>query len=501
MAKNSGKSKAKKNAKSNGLVTNSNNNKKKMYPEISTVCDFFCRYLVDSNMFNLEQILNFKTNLRTILTKKYKQYTWDKRHPLKGNACRSILVLKSTFDPVLIVAAYKAGFLKMDEEDVNTKSKEDQQIISHLNTSINNFTNVITITPPPELDDDSSIESSSPNRLSFIDNSPGLTAIKTNTLEKGQSISYEVFKNIFLKKGEFVLWCDPGSVSYSLDDGQIITLYDREKEKMEHKKNSGNKNHKVNSPNNKISSSHSPALSVSPNLSRSESSSTIDKRSPLVLPVAAVSKKDKKKNMNRERKEEYSTNDESQLYSPIYIPTTSPSITKHMISSKVQQQNNSVIDDILNDVVLDDPIVLPPSYTTEIQNLPSVNAKHLSISSIPSIYTNGIFVNSGLNTTRSKFFNSLGRERRTDDNMIFSPELNSNVSMNKRESFLSAIPNGNELINNGMNLNGRKNSFSDNYNKFISSLSQASSATSRIGGNITETHPFIGLLSRSAVIV
>jgi len=85
--------------------------------------------------------------------------------------------------------------------------------------------------------------------------------------------------------------------------------------------------------------------------------------------------------------------------------------------------------------------------------------------------------------------------------MIFSPVLNSNVSINKGESFLSAIPNNNELINNEMTINSRKNSFNDNYNKFISSLSQASSATSRIGGNITETHPFIGLLSRSAVIV
>jgi len=406
MAKNSGKtSKAKKNAKNNGLVTNSSNKKKKMYPEISTVCDFFCRYLVDSNMFNLEQILNFKTNLRTILTKKYKQYTWDKRHPLKGNACRSILVLKSTFDPVLIVAAYKAGFLKINE-DVNTKSKEDQQIISRLNTSINNFTNIITITPPPELDDDSSIESSSPNRLSFIESSPGLTAIRTSTLEKGQTISYEIFKSIFLKKGEFVLWCDPGSVSYSLEDGQIVTLYDREKEKLENKKNSGNKNNKLNSPNNKILSSHSPTLSVSPNLSRSESSSTNGKRSPLILPAAAISKKNKKKSVNRERKEEPSTGDGSHLYNSIYIQKTSPSITKHMISSKVQQQNDSMIDEILNDVVL------PPSYTTEIQNLPSVNTKHLSISSVPSIYSNNILVNSGLKTTRSKFFNSLGRERR-----------------------------------------------------------------------------------------
>jgi len=291
MAKNSGKSKAKKNAKKNGLVTNSNINKRKMYPEISTVCDFFCRYLVNSNLFNLEQILNFKTNLRAILTKKYKQYTWDKRQPLKGNACRSILVLKSTLDPVLIVAGYKAGFLKMDEEDVDLKFNQDQQIISNLNSSINNFTNVITITPPPEYDDDDSIESSSLSRLSFIENSPSLTAIKTNTLEKGQTISYEVFKNIFLKNGELVLWCDPGSVSYSLDDGQIITLYDKEKEKIEHKKNSSNKNRKSVSPKVKESATPSPSLSVSPNLSCSESSSTIGKKSPLVLPAAAVSKK------------------------------------------------------------------------------------------------------------------------------------------------------------------------------------------------------------------
>jgi len=496
MAKNSGKSKAKKNAKSNGLVTNSNNNKKKMYPEISTVCDFFCRYLVDSNMFNLEQILNFKTNLRTILTKKYKQYTWDKRHPLKGNACRSILVLKSTFDPVLIVAAYKAGFLKMDEEDVNTKSKEDQQIISHLNTSINNFTNVITITPPPELDDDSSIESSSPNRLSFIDNSPGLTAIKTNTLEKGQSISYEVFKNIFLKKGEFVLWCDPGSVSYSLDDGQIITLYDREKEKMEHKKNSGNKNHKVNSPNNKISSSHSPALSVSPNLSRSESSSTIDKRSPLVLPVAAVSKKDKKKNKRKERKEAIN-NASSQLNSPSSKSKNSINVNKKINTSKVQQ-NHATVNDILKNVDLDDPIMLPPSYNNENQNLSSMNSKHLSMTSIPTSYSNGILVNSGSTNSKSKFFNSLNREIKNDDNISFSPELNGKKLNNRRESLLSAIPNNNEMVNSVMNAKSRKNSLNNNYNKIISTMAQATSATT----NITEkTHPFIGLLSRSAVIV
>lgn len=91
--------------------------------------------------------------------------------------------------------------------------------------------------------------------------------------------------------------------------------------------------------------------------------------------------------------------------------------------------------------------------------------------------------------------------------MIFSPELTGKKLMNRRESLLSAIPNNNELINNGKNLkaknNSRKNSLNNNYkNKIISTMSQASSATNRLSENITEkTYPFIGLLSRSAVIV
>jgi len=310
MAKNNGNkaSKTKKNAtKNNGLVVSSStNSKKKMYQEISMVCDFFCRYLINSNMFTLEQILNFKTNLRTILTKKYKQYTWDKRNPLKGNACRSILILKSTLDPILVVAGFKSGFLKMNEEDLNLKSEQDNELISNLNTSISNFSNIITITPPPEYDEDSSEES--PKKLSFLENSPSLNAtIKTNTLEKGKTpITYEVFKNIFLSKGELVLWCDPGSVSYSLDDGQIVTLYDKEKEKAEHKKNSSK--NKSPSPSIKSSGKSSPSSSISPYLSKSESSSTISKKSPLLLPEAAISKKDKKKNKKKDGKNSISNN-------------------------------------------------------------------------------------------------------------------------------------------------------------------------------------------------
>lgn len=501
MTKNSGNksSKAKKNAKNNGLVTNSSNNKKKMYPEISTVCDFFCRYLINSNMFNLEQILNFKTNLRTILTKKYKQYTWDKRQPLKGNGSRSILVLKSTLDPVLVVAAYKAGFLKMEEKDVNIKSEQDNQNVSKLNTSINSFSNIITITPPPEYDDES-VESNSPKRLSFLENSPNLTAIRTNTLEKGQAISYEVFKNIFLKNGEFVLWCDPGSVSYSLDDGQIITLYDKEKEKTEHKKNTTNKNHKSNSPNMKGTVNHSPALSVSPNLSHSESSSSTGKKSPLVLPAAAITKKDKKKNKKKEKKNESTNNTNS----PSSKPKVSPHLNKKIAN---KAQNHTTVNDILKNVDLDDPIVLPPSYVSEDQDTSFTDINDISVSNIPPIYANGILISPGSTSPKSKSFNSLDREKKTDNNMIFSPELTGKKLMNRRESLLSAIPNNNELINNGKNLkaknNSRKNSLNNNYkNKIISTMSQASSATNRLSENITEkTYPFIGLLSRSAVIV
>jgi len=204
MAKNSKTSKAKKNAsKNNGLVTSNsnNNNKKKMYPEISMVCDFFCRYLINSNMFTLEQILNFKTNLRDILMKKYKQYTWDKKQPLKGNACRSILVLKSTLDPILIVAGFKAGLLKMDEEDLNLKREHEQKIISNLNTSINNFSNVITITPPPEYEEDTMDESS--KKLNFLENSPSLMAVKSSSPENGKiTIYFELF-NIVLISSSF----------------------------------------------------------------------------------------------------------------------------------------------------------------------------------------------------------------------------------------------------------------------------------------------------------
>jgi len=503
MAKNSTKaSKAKKNVKNNGLVTNSSNNKKKMYPEISTVCDFFCRYLINSNMFNLEQILNFKTNLRAILTKKYKQYTWDKRQPLKGNGSRSILVLKSTLDPVLVVAAYKAGFLKMDETDVNLKSEQNQQNISKLNTSIKNFSNIITITPPPEYYDDESVESASPKRSNIIENSPSLTAVRTNTLEKGQAISYDVFKSIFLKNGEIVLWCDPGSVSYSLDDGQIVSLYDKEKEKNEHKKNA-NKNHKLNSPNIKGSANNqSPSLSVSPNLSHSESSSTAGKKSPLVLPAAAVSKKDKKKNNKKKEKKNESTNNSGNTSSKSKI---SLYLNKKTTGNKTQ--NHTTVNDILKNVVLDDPIVLPPSYDSEDQDTSFDEANTSQISNIPPIYANGVLINPGSTSPRSKFINSLGRDQKVDDNMTFSPELTDNKLMNRRESFLSAIPNNNELINNGKisknkNNSSRKNSLNNNYNKIISTMSQASSTTNRLSENITEkSYPFIGLLSRSAVIV
>ena len=74
----------------------------------------------------------------------------------------------------------------------------------------------------------------------------------------------------------------------------------------------------------------------------------------------------------------------------------------------------------------------------------------------------------------------------------------------RRNSLLSAIPNTNEILNNELNGKSRnRNSFNGNYkNKIITTMNQASSATNRISENFTEkTYPFIGLLSRSAVIV
>ncbi|OUM68169.1 hypothetical protein PIROE2DRAFT_58242 [Piromyces sp. E2] len=478
MAKSS-KSKAKKNAsKNNGLVTcNSNNSKKKMYPEISMVCDFFCRYLINSNLFNLEQILNFKTNLRTILTKKYKQYTWDKKQPLKGNACRSILVLKSTLDPILIEAGYKSGILKINKEDLNLKSKRSKEIISNLNTSINNFTNVTTIAPPSELDEDSIEES--PKRLSVLENSPSLLAIKTNVLEKGKSpINYEAFKSMFLSKGEIVLWCDPGTVSYSLDDGQIVTLYDKEKEKAEHKK--ATKSHKGNSPNIK------KAGSVSPNLT--DSSSVVGKKSPLILPTPAVTKKDKKKNKKKEKKDD--TNNQSPK-SP--KPKASPRIIKVLKT----QGNQSTVNDIMKNVALENQIMLPPSLTSENYSMPN-KTKHLSTSSISSFYPNDIHHSSVIASPQYKIFNSLGRERMVDGNIAYSPEM----IYNRRNSLLSAIPNTNEILNNELN-NKNRNSLNSNYkNKIFSTMNQASSTTNRFSESFTEkTYPFIGLLSRSAVII
>jgi len=473
MAKNNKSSKAKKNAsKNNGLVTcNNNNSKKKMYPEISMVCDFFCRYLINSNLFNLEQILNFKTNLRAILTKKYKQYTWDKKQPLKGNACRSILVLKSTLDPILIEAGYKSGILKINEEDLNLKSEHNQEIISNLNTSINNFSNVVTITSPPELDEDSLDESS--KRLSIIENSPSLMALRTNVLEKGKSpINYDAFKSMFLSKGEIVLWCDPGSVSYSLDDGQIVTLYDKEKEKAEHKKTA--KNHKGSSPNVKKSGGLSPYLS--------DSSSINGKKSPLILPAAALTKKDKKKNKKKDKKEDNSNQ------------STKPKASPRIIKVPKPQTNHTTVNDILKNVALDEQLILPPSIVSENYNM-SKKTRHLSTSSISSLYPSDIHHSTIMASPQYKVFNSLGRERMVDGNIVYSPELINT----RRNSLLSAIPNTNEILNNELNGKSRnRNSFNGNYkNKIITTMNQASSATNRISENFTEkTYPFIGLLSR-----
>ncbi|ORX45216.1 hypothetical protein BCR36DRAFT_585823 [Piromyces finnis] len=429
-----------------------------MYPEISMVCDFFCRYLINSNLFNLEQILNFKTNLRAILTSKYKQYTWDKKQPLKGNACRSILVLKSTLDPILIEAGYKSGILEINEKDLYLKSEHNQEVISNLNISINDFSKVITIIPPPELDEDSFEESS--KKISIIDNSPSLKAIKTNVLEKGKGpVKYEAFKAMFLSKGEIVLWCDPGSVSYSIDDGQIITLYDKNKEKAEHKKTT--KNHKGSSPNVKKTGSVSPYLS--------DSSLTNSKKSPLILPAAAISKKDKKKNKKKEKKEEAKSK-------------TSSSIKK--VSKP--QTNHTTVNDILKNVIFDEQLIV-----NENCNLTN-KTKHLSTSSATSIYSN---VNFNPVNSQYKIFNSMV----VDSKMPYSSDL-----VNKRNSLLAAIPNTSEIINNELNSKSKiKNTLSSNYkNKIISTMNQASSATNRFSGSFTEkTYPFLGLLSRSAVIV
>jgi len=455
MAKNNGKaSKAKKNAtKNNGLVVSSStNNKKKMYQEISMVCDFFCRYLINSNMFTLEQILNFKTNLRTLLTKKYKQYTWDKRNPLKGNACRSILILKSTLDPILVVAGYKSGFLKMNEEDLNLKSEQDKELISNLNTSISNFSNIITITPPPEYDEDSSEES--PKGLSFLENSPSLNAtIKANTLEKGKTpITYEVFKNIFLSKGELVLWCDPGSVSYSLDDGQIVILYDKEKEKAEHKKNSSK--NKSPSPSIKSAGKISPSSSISPYLSKSESSSTLSKKSPLLLPEAVLSKKDKKKNKKKDRKN--SINNSNNENSPSTKSKASPQINRKI--AKIQAVGN----DTIKNAAFDNSLILPPPYSPELQNVPLPKSRHMSFSSVPPIYANGVLLNPEMTNSNYNFFNSLGREKKIS-NLEYSPEFTGTNLFNRRSSFLSSIPNNNEMINNG----NMMNSFNENYKNTV----------------------------------
>jgi len=434
MAKNSKSSKIKKNAtKGNGLVTsNSINSKKKMYPETSMVCDFFCRYLINSNMFTLEQILNFKTNLRNVLLKKYKQYTWDKKQPLKGNASRSVLVFKSTLDPVLIVAGYKSGILKMDEEDVNLEEKKYQEEISNKNTSNRNSANVATITLTPVFSEDSSSDEDTKG-LGISDNSPNLIAIRTISSEKGKiPISLEKFKNIFLTNGEIVLWCDPGSVSYCIDDGQIVTIYDKEKEKLEQPKKA---NKKGNSPNIKNSAKTSPSV-------LSQSSSMNSKKSPLVLPAAAspVSKKDKKKNKKKEKKEENVNNKQK----------ASPYLKKETKSSS----NSNTINIIKNVALENSPLILPAPFYTE---------NPISLSS------NG-----------------------------YSPELSeiplSNV---RRESLLSAIPNNNVLMNNSNNYNYNL------VNTFGSMMTQAPYATGNgINSNFSENnHPFISLLSRSAVMV
>jgi len=381
-------SKAKKNAaKSSGLVTsNSINSKKKMYPETSMVCDFFCRYLINSNMFTLEQILNFKTNLRNVLLKKYKQFTWDKKQPLKGNASRSILVFKSTLDPVLVVAGYKAGILKMDEKDVNLKKS----------TSISNATNVAVITPSSTPNEDSSDEDS--QGLGNLDISPSLMAIRTTTSEKGKiPISYEKFKNIFLTNGEIVLWCDPGIVSYTLDDGQIVTIYDKEKEKAEqaqHKK----ANKKGNSPNIKKSS-----LNRSPSVI-SRSSSLNSKKSPVVSPTATSpnSKKDKKKNKKKDKKDDKQKN--------------SPNIKKE---NKQSNGCTSPISILKNIALENSPLILPAPINIENQSVISTNSYSPELSEIPlfngrrdsllsAIPNNNVLINKSSNNFNYNLNNVIG---------------------------------------------------------------------------------------------
>jgi len=355
-----------------------------------------------------------------------------KKPPIKGNASRSVLVFKSTLDPVLIVAGYKSGILKMDEEDVNLEEKKYQEEISNKNTSNRNSANVATITLTPVFSEDSSSDEDTKG-LGISDNSPNLIAIRTISSEKGKiPISLEKFKNIFLTNGEIVLWCDPGSVSYCIDDGQIVTIYDKEKEKLEQPKKA---NKKGNSPNIKNSAKTSPSV-------LSQSSSMNSKKSPLVLPAAAspVSKKDKKKNKKKEKKEENVNNKQK----------ASPYLKKETKSSS----NSNTINIIKNVALENSPLILPAPFYTE---------NPISLSS------NG-----------------------------YSPELSeiplSNV---RRESLLSAIPNNNVLMNNSNNYNYNL------VNTFGSMMTQAPYATGNgINSNFSENnHPFISLLSRSAVMV
>jgi len=174
----------------------------------------------------------------------------------------------------------------------------------------------------------------------------------------------------------------------------------------------------------------------------SQSSSMNSKKSPLVLPAAAspVSKKDKKKNKKKEKKEENVNNKQK----------ASPYLKKETKSSS----NSNTINIIKNVALENSPLILPAPFYTE---------NPISLSS------NG-----------------------------YSPELSeiplSNV---RRESLLSAIPNNNVLMNNSNNYNYNL------VNTFGSMMTQAPYATGNgINSNFSENnHPFISLLSRSAVMV
>lgn len=190
-----------------------------MLTEVTHVCDFFCRYLINSNVFSLEQVVKFKGILRSTLLKKYKQFSWDKDYPLKGNACRAIMVLKSTLDPILLIAGYESGLLNLESKIMNLSS-----------SNLSNFTNTVVISSPNNQNKNIKEQIlQNTNELKINLQKEGVIEKKN---EKSIKIPFEVYKNIFLTKGELVIWCDPGSVAYSIEDGQIITLFDVETKKL-----------------------------------------------------------------------------------------------------------------------------------------------------------------------------------------------------------------------------------------------------------------------------